>query len=218
MKRILDKISKEKTQKLLFIGLLVLVFGAFMLSIFSATPIEENPPVDNGNVEKKPNENTIPNQENKPTPEPKEKYKIPCNNSECSVIRHFYSIDDDAQTQEMSLIQVGTKYQTSKGVTFKKEDDSSFDVYATLSGTVTEVVESPLYGYVITIDHGDNVKSEYVGVAKVLVQTGDKVNQGDVICSSGIAEYDALASNHVHFRLSVDGKYVDPEDAFDKEK
>lgn len=213
MKKILNVFSKEKVQKLLFLAMLVLVFGVFMFSIFKNDEIDKPNPDD-------PIVNPDDNQEEKPDdkkPEP-EKFKAPCDTTTSSIIRHFYSIDDDSSTQEMSLIKIGTKYQMSRGLTFKREDDSTFDVQATLSGTVTSVVESPLYGYVITIDHGDNVKSEYLGVSKPVVKVNDTVKQGQVIASSGQAEYDEVASNHVHFRVSIDGKYVDPEDLFNKTK
>lgn len=213
MKKILNVFSKEKVQKLLFLAMLVLVFGVFMFSIFKNDEIDKPNPDD-------PIVNPDDNQEGKPDdkkPEP-EKFKAPCDTTTSSIIRHFYSIDDDSSTQEMSLIKIGTKYQMSRGLTFKREDDSTFDVQATLSGTVTSVVESPLYGYVITIDHGDNVKSEYLGVSKPVVKVNDTVKQGQVIASSGQAEYDEVASNHVHFRVSVEGKYVDPEDLFNKTK
>ncbi len=220
MKKILNALNKEKAQKLLFLGMIVLVFGVFMISIFSSDNTEKpnNDPITNNDPSNKDNEDGGNNNKpNENTPEP-EKYKAPCDNLSCSIVRHFYSLDDDTATQEMSLIQIGSKYQMSRGVSYKREDDSTFDVCATLSGTVTNVQESALYGNIITIDHGNNVKSEYLSVANVLVKVGDTVNQGDVIASSSSSDYDVLASNHVHFRVSVDGKYVDPEDCIGNEK
>lgn len=220
MKKILNALNKEKAQKLLFLGMIVLVFGVFMISIFSSDNSEKpnDDPITNIDPSNKGNEDDGNNNKpNENTPEP-EKYKAPCDNLSCSIVRHFYSLDDDTATQEMSLIQIGSKYQMSRGVSYKREDDSTFDVCATLSGTVTNVQESALYGNIITIDHGNNVKSEYLSVADVLVKVGDTVNQGDVIASSSSSDYDVLASNHVHFRVSVDGKYVDPEDCIGNEK
>lgn len=215
MKKILNVFNKEKTQKIIFIAMIALVFGIFMFSIIKTDDVEKpkDDPIEDNNDDGNKEENK-PNTE-KPEPE---KYKAPCDNLVCSIVRHFYSLEDDTTTQEMSLIQIGTKYQMSKGITYKKEDDTSFDVLATLSGTVESVVESPLYGNVITIDHGDNVKSEYLGVTSVLVSKGDKVTQGQQIASSGQAEYDKIASNHLHFRVSVNGTYVDPLDVLNKTK
>lgn len=219
MKKILNALNKERAQKLLFLGMIVLVFGVFMISIFSSSDTEKpnNDPITNNNPNEGNENNGNNNNPSENTPEP-EKFKAPCDNLSCSVVRHFYSLDDDTATQEMSLIQIGSKYQMSRGVSYKREDDSTFDVCATLSGTVTNIQESALYGNVITIDHGNNIKSEYLSVANVLVNIGDTVNQGDVIASSGYADYDTLSSNHVHFRVSIDGQYVDPEDCIGKEK
>lgn len=215
MKKLINNLNKEKVQRGAFLGLVVLVFAVFMLSLFiGSSTDEQNPPVDEGQnppINNNNNNNNNNNENKEPEQKEPEKYKAPCDTLNTNIIRHFYSLDDDPATQEMSLIQMGTRYQTSKGLTYKNDDDKTFDVTATLSGTVTKVEESALYGNIITIDHGNNVKSEYLGVSNVLVKVGDAVSQGAVIASSGQADYDVASSNHVHFRVSIDGKYVDPE-------
>lgn len=216
MKKLLNAFSREKVQKGIFIGMLLLVFGIFIVSIYvtdnSENPKEpDNSENQNNNNNNNQNNNNNNNNNNQETPEP-EKYKAPCDTLSCSIVRYFYSLKDDAATQEMSLIQVGSTYQMSKGITYKQENDQEFDVKATLSGVVTDIQESPLYGNVIVIDHGENVKSEYVSVSNIKVSVGDEVTQGDVICTSGVAEYDVASGNHVHFRVSVNGVYVDPEE------
>lgn len=214
MKKILNAFSKEKLQKVLFLGLIVLVFGVFLLSLFlggnetqtpapgdQQDPIEDNGPI--ADTPKNPDQVTI------------EKYLAPCDQTKTSVFRHFYSIDSDIATQEMSLIQYGSKYFTSKGTTYKNEDNETFDVIASLSGTVIEVTPSSTYGNTIVIDHGDDIKTEYLGVTNVVCKVGDKVTQGTVIASSGNAEYDVTAANHVHFRIVIKDKYYDPEKLID---
>ena len=118
----------------------------------------------------------------------------------------------------MSLIQYGSKYFMSKGVTYHNENNETFDVLASLSGTVESVTESSVYGNTIVIDHGDGIKTEYVGVSNVKVSEGAEVKQGDVIASSGMAEYDVAAGNHLHFKVSINDKYYDPLKLFDTEK
>ena len=209
MKKLLNAFSREKVQKGIFIGMLLLVFGIFIVSIYvtdnSENPKEpDNSENQNNNNNNNQNNNNN-NNNNQETPEP-EKYKAPCDTLSCSILK------DDVATQEMSLIQVGSTYQMSKGITYKQENDQEFDVKATLSGVVTDIQESPLYGNVIVIDHGENVKSEDGSVSNIKVSVGDEVTQGDVICTSGVAEYDVASGNHVHFRVSVNGVYVDPEE------
>lgn len=215
MKKLLNAFSREKVQKGIFIGMLLLVFGIFIVSIYvtdnSENPKEPDNSENQNNNNNNNQNNNNDNNNNQETPEP-EKYKAPCDTLSCSIVRYFYSLKDDAATQEMSLIQVGSTYQMSKGITYKQENDQEFDVKATLSGVVTDIQESPLYGNVIVIDHGENVKSEYVSVSNIKVSVGDEVTQGDVICTSGVAEYDVAAGNHVHFRVSVNGVYVDPQE------
>lgn len=219
MKKLLNAFSKEKVQKGIFIGMLLLVFGIFIVSIYvtdnSETPKEPDNSQNNNQNNNNQNNNEN-NNNNNQTPEP-EKYKAPCDTQSCSVVRYFYSLKDDTATQEMSLIQVGSTYQMSKGITYKQENDSEFNVLATLSGVVTDINESPLYGNVIVIDHGENVKSEYISVSNIKVSVGDEVTQGEVICTSGSAEYDVASGNHLHFRVSVNGIYVDPQDLLNNE-
>lgn len=217
--------NKDKIQKIVFALLIVLVFGIFTVSLISSSRNEQNPndiqevPKDN-NEDKNNTDDPNQNDNEKPTPgekEPeKEKFKAPCDAKE-GVVRHFYKVTDDTTTQEMSLIQIGNKYQTSKGVTYKNEEDETFDVLASLSGTVESIQESSLYGTIIVIKHDNDTKTEYLGCSNVVCQVGDEVKQGDVIASSGYAQYDEASGNHVHFRVFKDNKYVDPLELIGKE-
>lgn len=220
MKKILNAFSKDKLQKVLFFGLIVLVFGVFVVSIIVGNSTTEDP-IDNNNPDtNKPN---IDDEDGDDDKDPIknvviEKYASPCNTTTTSIMRHFYSVDSDTATQEMSLIQYGSKYFISRGVTYINENDETFDVLASLSGTVSEVTETSLYGNTIIINHGDGITTEYIGVSNVIVAVGDEVAQGEKIASSGTAEYDVAASNHVHFKIAVNGTYYDPEKLINTEK
>ena len=226
MKKNMNIFSKEKVQKTLFVGLIVLVFGVFLLSLVMT----------DGKEGTSPNENETPNEENNnetnddkqnnnnvdeirpPYQQKKEKYLSPVKEEQASVFRHFYSLESDEATQEMSLIQYGNKYFMSKGITYRNDNNENFDVLASLSGKVLSVTESSVYGNTILVENGDGVITEYVGVSNVLVSEGDEIKQGDVIASSGNAEYDAAAGNHLHFKVSINGKYYDPYKLFGTEK
>ena len=204
--------NKENLQKFLFAGIVVLVFGVFMLSLF-ISGTEETPDDNNNNgnnnsdiQDQNPDGSTnTPNE----TPKEAEKFKAPCM-STCEIVRYFYSAEDDAATQEMSLIQFGSKFFVSRGVTYTNATVSNFDVVAAMSGKVIDVTESSVYGVSITIDHGEGVLTEYIGLSEAKVNVNDEVAIGDVIGVSGIAEYDQEAKDHVHFRVSIDGTYYDP--------
>lgn len=214
--------NKENFQKILFTGVIVLVFGVFMLSLVmsSSTNNEGDNPIEqpnnnnnNQNNNDENNNNQLP--EEKPEVKPKEKFKSPCS-SDCGVARYFYSIDDEKDIQEMSLIQFGTKFYISRGVSYTKEGGETFEVMAALSGKVIDITESNVYGTTVTIDHGDEVLTEYIGLSEVSVELNQEVSQGQVIGSSGEAEYDSALACHVHFRISKSGEYFNPLNVYGK--
>ncbi len=202
--------SKENLQKFLFAGIVVLVFGVFMLSLFISgteeTPNDDN--IDNNNPNL-PGDNQNNPGNNTPEPVEPEKFKAPCASS-CEIVRYFYSVEDDQKTQEMSLIQFGTKFFVSKGLSYTNATIENFDVFAAMSGKVIDVTESSVYGVTVTIDHGDGVLTEYIGLSEAKVSVNDEVTLGDVIGLSGTNEYDQEANDHVHFRVSIDGVYYNP--------
>ena len=212
-------LNKENLQKILFASVIVLVFGVFMLSLVmgSSTNDEEKNPIEQPNNNDNQQENNENNKlpEDKPNVQPKEKFNSPCS-SDCNVARYFYSIDDEKEIQEMSLIQFGTKFYISKGVSYTKEDGETFDVIAALSGKIIDISESNVYGTTVTIDHGNNVLTEYIGLSEVTVELNQEVSQGQVIGCSGEAEYDSVLSSHVHFRISKDGEYLNPLNVYGK--
>lgn len=199
--------SKENLQKFLFAGVVVLVFGVFMLSLFLSNDNTEKPGDDDNNIQEPTPGN--PNNPDVPDDKKSEIFKQPCETS-CEIVRYFYSLDSEEEVQEMSLIQFGSSFFTSRGVSYAKGDNANFNVYAALSGKVVNVEESTVQGLCVTIDHGDGVLTEYMGLSEAQVSVDDEVALGDVIGVSGVTEYDAAANNHVHFRVSINGVYIDP--------
>lgn len=60
------------------------------------------------------------------------------------------------------------------------------DVFSTKSGTVKNVgLTSSGYGYIIIIEHDDGTAAIYCHLKEILVDTGDRVEQGDVIATVG---------------------------------
>jgi murein DD-endopeptidase MepM/ murein hydrolase activator NlpD len=81
-------------------------------------------------------------------------------------------------------------------------------IVAVLSGKVIETGYSSSGGYFVEIDHGKGVISRYLHNSKILVSTGQYVDQGEVISlvgSTGIS-----TAPHLHFSLVLNGKNVDP--------
>lgn len=198
--------SKEKMQRFLFLGVLVLVFAIFLISLLFQNPEEAIDPSDKDPDEVDP----IDTPTDPVTPSP-EVLKSPVSMETFNIIRKFYSLDDETADQELSVIKFGSKYFLSRGISIASSDGKEFNVIASLSGTIKEVTDSDVYGKTIIIDHGNNVQTEYISLSTVTVNVGDEIEQGDVIGKSGMNEYDSGAGNHVHFKISVKGVYYDPE-------
>ncbi len=82
-------------------------------------------------------------------------------------------------------------------------------VKALADGKVTAVTESPMWGTVITVDHGMEVISRYYGV-KPAVKAGDSVKVGDQLGTLIEIPCESADAPHLHLEMSIDGKTVDP--------
>ena len=207
MKNFINNIPKEKLQRYLFLGALILVFVAFFISLTLIKP-EDTPP----------NEQPPVNNDPDPDPEPvAEKFKIPTNEGEYRVVRKFYDVNASEEDQVLAIIQFGSSYSTSNGISIAAKDGKGFSVTSAISGVVTTVSESPIHGFIITIEHDDDVFTEYSSLSEAKVKVGDTVKQGDVIGTSGESEYDEAAGNHVHFKIIKDNENYSPETLIGKE-
>lgn len=96
------------------------------------------------------------------------------------------------------------------GIDIKGELGS--EVKAAGDGIVESVVEDTLMGIIITLDHGDGLKSVYSGVSTIgMVTIGQEVKQGQVI--SGVGETAVLEVSddpHLHFEVLLNDEPVDP--------
>jgi murein DD-endopeptidase MepM/ murein hydrolase activator NlpD len=104
------------------------------------------------------------------------------------------------------------EWTTHDGIDFECQLGS--EVKAALGGTVESVDEDPLMGIVITIDHGNGLKTRYANLStKDMVAVSQKVEQGQVISGVGrTASFEILDPPHLHFQVLRDGKAVDPKE------
>ncbi|ATW25995.1 peptidoglycan DD-metalloendopeptidase family protein [Candidatus Formimonas warabiya] len=65
-----------------------------------------------------------------------------------------------------------------------------------------------IYGYSITIDHGNEIQSVYGHASKLLVKKGQQVNKGQIIARVG--DTGRTTGPHLHLEIHVNGKTVDP--------
>lgn len=153
------------------------------------------------------NEETIP-----VNSELKVKIIKPYDDSNVSIVKHFYDINGDATIQENSIIYFKDTYLQNTGVYYKSE--SIFNVISILDGEIQLITEDELLGNIIEIVHQNNLVSVYQSVDNIKYQVGEKVKQGDIICTSGINKIENYSHNLL-FELYQDGNILNPEKMFD---
>lgn len=83
-------------------------------------------------------------------------------------------------------------------------------IKATLPGTVIFAEWTVETGYVIQVQHSDNLSSIYKHNSVLLKKPGDKVNAGEAIAIVGNSG-DLSSGPHLHFELWQDGIAIDPK-------
>ena len=131
------------------------------------------------------------------------------------IVKDYYNISDDEESQKNSLLYYENTYMQSSGVSYG--GDKEFDVLAILDGKVIEVKEDDVLGNVITIEHDNGVVSSYQSVTDIKVKALDTVKQGDVIAKSSTSNISTDLGNHLYFELMINGSNVDPEEYFGKQ-
>ena len=89
-------------------------------------------------------------------------------------------------------------------------------VKAVAKGTITSIVNDPLWGGVIEIDHGVGVVTRYCGV-KPTARVGDTVTAGEAIGDLQTIPCECVQSAHLHLEMWVDGVPIDPVSAIARE-
>ena len=101
-------------------------------------------------------------------------------------------------------------WETHDGVDIKGKVGKK--VVAMTAGTVTKVIDDPLFGTEVIIDHGNNIEGHYYNLKKTVdVAEGDKVNSGEKIGAVGkTADVESKLPAHLHFGIKQNGKWIDP--------
>ncbi|WP_390355142.1 peptidoglycan DD-metalloendopeptidase family protein [Virgibacillus halophilus] len=146
-----------------------------------------------------------------------ENIKMPvAEQANAEIVTKFFEYDADEKSRQAALVLYNSRYYQSKGIDFAAKDEKTFDVTASLSGTVEEVKEDPLLGNVVVMAHSDDVKTYYASLEDVAVKTGDNVKQGDKLGTAGNSLFGKDNGMHVHFELSKSGEKVNPEQYFNQ--
>lgn len=138
----------------------------------------------------------------------------PFNDEQVNIQVSFYSLDDEKDKQERSLIEYDNTYMPSTGILYAS--DQAFDILASSQGTVENIEDNEIFGTIITIRHNNNLTTKYSSVKEPLVKVGDTVNPGEIIAKSGINKVTSVSENMLLFEIIYDGQYVNPENYYDK--
>lgn len=138
----------------------------------------------------------------------------PYNDESVKIVKNYYSMSDDEEIQQNSIIYYENTYMPSSGVSYGNDND--FDVISILDGKVIEVKEDDILGNVIVIQHDNGIMSSYQSVKDINVKKDDIIKQGDIIAKSSTSNISTDLGNHLYFELMINGINVDPEDYYGK--
>ena len=103
-------------------------------------------------------------------------------------------------------------WRTHDGVDISAKPGTT--VLSASSGTVSAVVDDPLMGTMVVIDHDGGYQTTYANLqATPTVSVGDTVSAGQIIGAVGrTAAAEAAQSPHLHFSVSKNGELMDPDE------
>ena len=207
---------KEKKDLLIFMGVLIITFiSVISIATLTIKPDDEEAGGGGGNIINPP-EGSANNSENPVEPEPNPTFQLPIKDNYV-VSREFFDLESDASVLANAVMNNGTTFVESRGISFQRENNKVFDVYSVFPGEVISVNGKSLEGYTITIKHENDLTSVYSSLSSVNVEVGDIVDSDDKIGVSGTNIHDTDAGIHVHLQLLLNGKYINPKDAIGKE-
>ena len=144
-------------------------------------------------------------------------------NSEDSILRNYVDSQDKFNlTKNELVIENKMFFSPIKGDITQafnfEENHFAIDIAADIGTPVKSILDGKILfsewsvdtGYVIIVDHGDNIVSVYKHNSKSLKEQNDFVQAGEVIAYSG--NQGSLSSGpHLHFELWKNGTPIDPE-------
>ncbi|MFZ3578245.1 peptidoglycan DD-metalloendopeptidase family protein [Virgibacillus sp. DJP39] len=146
-----------------------------------------------------------------------EAVKMPVSDQDkAEIVTKFYDYNADQEDQEAALVLYNSRYYQSTGIDIASANGETFDVTASLSGTVEEVTEDPLLGNIVAISHENDILTYYTSLGEVMVKNGERVKQGDVIGTAGENLFGKEDGIHVNFEIRKNGESVNPETYFNK--
>lgn len=105
--------------------------------------------------------------------------------------------------------KITSGYGSRRGHTGMDIDGNAGDsIRAAAGGTVTSAGRNGNYGLIVTIDHGNGLKTRYAHCSSILVKVGQEVSRGQVIARVGSTG--RSTGSHLHFEVISGGTYQNP--------
>src|SRR5699024_4453117 len=156
-------------------------------------------------------------EEAQPVMDQQEVVQAPVENmDQAEIVTKYYDYNADQEAQENAIVVFNDRYYQSTGIDIASAEGETFDVLASLSGTVREIKEDPLLGKVVTLTHDSGVTTHYASLGDVQVSADQEVKQGEAIGTAGINHLGTDNGTHLHFEIRKDGEDVNPENFFNQ--
>ena len=152
-----------------------------------------------------------------------ESFSLISPNLQDSVLRKYVEKQDEFNlTKNELIVSDKTFFPPSRGSITQRfninESHYAIDIAADIGSPVKSVLDGRIIfsewsidtGYVIIIDHGDNIISVYKHNSKALKDQNDFVNAGEIIALSG-NQGNLSTGPHLHFELWNNGVPINPE-------
>lgn len=139
----------------------------------------------------------------------------PFTSEKVQISKYYYQTTDDNEKQKNSLIKYQNIYMPNTGILYTSEEN--FDVISIADGKVTSIKEDEILGYIIEIEHTNNIVSIYQSVKDVVVVEGQEIYRGDKIAISGTNNLEDSSNNNLHFEVYKDGTLLNPETIYNIE-
>jgi murein DD-endopeptidase MepM/ murein hydrolase activator NlpD len=118
-------------------------------------------------------------------------------------------ISKDYSGGEMVRSATMGDWRVHNGVDFAGEMDQM--VAAIQSGTVKRVDADPLWGVVLTVDHGCGIVARYCGLSENSTpRAGQEVRKGEGVGVIAQVPCESAEGVHLHLEITVNGKVADP--------
>lgn len=131
---------------------------------------------------------------------------------EVSIGKYFYDFEGEQTEQEKSLVYYENTYMQNSGVDYVS--NNPFDVLAILDGEVISSEADETLGNIIQLKHENDLISIYQGIEEVTLKKGDKVNQGQILGTSGTSKVNPEYNTSLHFEVYYKGEIMDPENLY----